>query len=172
MARRGRFVARNFHKRGTFWGRSPADTGPTAIAASTALLDSTSVPVVEGETVIRARGYIAVANDQSAALENATGAVGICIATDQAVAVGVGSIPTPYTDQDSDLWLMHQYWSVRNMVESSTNEYALGYQIFHFDSKAMRKNPTGTTVCIVVENGSSTGGAVYHLCFSILFKVN
>ena len=134
----------------------------TGLAAATAVLDSTSVPVAEGQTVVRVRGFIGVDNDQAAALENVVGAVGMFIASDQAVAVGVGSLPTPYTDQDSELYLMHQYFAVRNPQDGAGLEWSDGLKIFEFDSKAMRKMESGQTFCVVVENGSATGGMVYQ----------
>ena len=169
--RRTRFAQRSFTKRGTFWGRSPADTATTALAAATAVLDSTAVPVVEGETIVRIRGSIAVCSDQSIALEEFSGALGVLVASDQAVAVGVGSLPTPYTDQDSDLWMLHQYFQYRTEVDAAGNDIQHGFNIFPFDSKAMRKMETGQTLCFIVENGSATAGMIYYLNFATLFKV-
>jgi len=170
MASRGRHIVTRHYRRGTFWGRSPADTGVTALAASTAVLDSTQVGVVEGQTIIRVRGQIIVGTDQQAASENFAGAVGMCLATDQAVAVGVGSIPTPYTDQDSDVWFMHQYFGGGNVQLSAAGFDSISMMVFPFDSKAMRKQATGTTLCVVVENGSSVG-MFYWLQFAVLAKV-
>ncbi len=171
MARRGsRFHVQRSIKRGTFWGRSPADAGSTALAGSTAILDSTGVPVVEGETIVRTRGMISVMSDQKANGENVVGAVGACIASDQAVAVGVGSLPTPYTDQDSDLWFLHQYFVAGITINSSSGYEGRPWTTYHFDSKAMRKFHTGQAVCFIVENGSGSG-MEYILNFATLFKV-
>ena len=145
-------------RRGTFWGRSPADTDTFDLAGSTAVLDSTAVPVVEGETIIRMRGQILVGSDQKVATEPWTGAVGALVASDQAVAVGVGSLPTPYTDQDSDLWFMHQFWGGVFRHNSSVGTEAQVLSRFEFDSKAMRKMMTGTTLCIIAKK--------YHASFS------
>ncbi len=169
---RSRFRTRGFTKRGTFWGRSPADAAATGLAGQTAVLDSTAVPVVEGETIVRTRGQILIASDQSSATESYAGAVGMCIATDQAVAVGVGSIPTLYSDQDSDLWFVHQYFAGGILFKDATGVNPNRFTSFPFDSKGMRKFVTGTTLCVVVENGSSAGtGIEYWLQFAMLFKV-
>ena len=136
------------------------------------MLDSTAVPVVEGETVIRTRGQIVVGSDQIAAQENWVGAVGALIASDQAVAVGVGSLPTPYTDSDSDLWFMHRFFGGRYDFRSAVGASPEGMLQFEFDSKAMRKMPTGTTFCFIVENGGQAGvGINYWLQYAVLFKV-
>ena len=167
---RSRHVVRRGIRRATFWGRSPADTADTSLAASTALLDSTAIPLVQGETIIRVRGHIGVKSDQIAASEQFVGAVGMCVATDQAVAVGVGSIPTPYTDSDSELWFMHQFFIGGLTVASSIGIVGIPWKIFDFDSKAMRKMPFGNTLCVVVENGAAVG-VKYFLNYSVLFKV-
>ncbi len=168
--RRAPFVVRNFPKRGTIWGRSPADTGSTVLAASTAVLDSTAVSVAEGETIVRIRGMITIYSDQQAGTEDQVGAVGMLIASDQAVAVGVGSLPTPYTDQDSDLWMMHQYWAGAFVFADATGFSAQAAKSFPFDSKAMRKFGTGSTFCVIVENGAMVG-VKYFLNYAVLFKV-
>jgi len=172
VAHRSHRTFRTAVRRGTFWGRSPADSAFTILAAATAVLDSTAVPdAVEGETIIRTRGHIAIMTDQAAAAqEDQIGAVGMAIASDQAVAVGVGSLPTPYTDQDSDLWFMHQYFVNRTRVDSASVHSASGLNIFPFDSKAMRKMEEGQTLIVVVENGGGHG-LVYMLNYSVLFKV-
>ncbi len=170
MARRG-FHVRRVHKRGTFWARSPADGVVTALANATAVLDSSAVPVVEGETIIRTRGMISVKSDQASASEQIVGAVGMCIVSDQAFAVGVGSVPTPFTDQDSDLWFMHQYFTHAIDFSDATGTQTQAFSTFHFDSKGMRKFVTGTTLAVVVENGSTVFAMNYFLNYAILFKV-
>ncbi len=168
--RRGRGF-RTVVRRGTFWGRSPPDTAVTSLAAATAVLDSSSVPGGAGETIIRTRGQIIVGSDQAAGPEAWVGAVGFAVASDQAVAVGVGSLPTPYTDQDSDLWFVHQYFGGKFQFLDATGFDAAQYQVFSFDSKAMRKIEQGQTLIVVVENGAATTGIQYWLQFATLFKV-
>ena len=170
MANRQRFRVGNFRKRGTFWGRSPADTGSTGLAAATAVIDSTALAVAEGETITRIRGMISVKSDQAAANENYVGALGVCVVTDQAVAVGVGSVPTPYSDQDFDGWMLHQYFAGGVNFASGIGLW-LPYERFEFDSKAQRKFAFGQTMCFVVENGSAASGIEYFLNFAVLFKV-
>ena len=159
-------------RRPTIWGRSPADTAVTSLAAATAVLDSTAVGVAEGETIVRVRGQIIVGSDQIAATERWVGAVGMCIASDQAVAAGVASISTPYTDQDSEVWLMHRYFGGAVRFHTAAGFDAQAMTSFEFDSKGMRKLPQGRTLCVVVENGAATTGIEYFLQYAVLFKVN
>ena len=170
--RRTGFVQRNYTRRGTIWGRSPAVTGFTALAAVASVLDSSAVSAVDGETVVRIRGWIGVRSDQQAVNEDYFGAVGALVASDQAVAVGVGSLPTPYTDMDSDLWMMHQYFGGSLVFASGVGITQNAMQVFHFDSKAMRKMEPGQTLVFVVENGSSTAGAAFILRYGVLFKTS
>ena len=170
MARRSRFGIAHVKKRGTFWGRSPADTAQTNVAAATAVLDSTFVGAGADLTIVRVRGQFIVNSDQAAATESPVGAVGACVVTDQAVAVGVGSIPTPYTDQDSDLWLVHQYFGFKVRFVSAVGVEPQWSHRYEFDSKAMRKVHQGQTMCWVVENGAATHGLEYYLQYAVLFK--
>ena len=156
-------------KRRTFWARSPSDAALTTLSASSAVLDSTLVPGLS-ETIVRTRGYIAVKSDQVAASENFTGAVGFLVASDQAVAAGVASLPTPYTDQDSDLYFVHQYFTGGLRFSDVTGMGDRPWSIFEFDSKAMRKLDVGQTLCIVIENGSAVG-MQYFITYSVLIKL-
>ena len=168
MARRIRSVRVGGYVRPTFWGRSPSFTVPVALGSGIALLDSSAVGVAEGETIVRIRGDLFVRSDQQAATEETNGAVGACIVTDQAFAVGVGSIPTPYSDQDSDVWMLHQYWA--SGFNSNVDGDMLSFQRFSFDSKAMRKLPDGSTFVFVIENAASGAGVQYYLNYAVLFK--
>ena len=167
----GRHVVAPRYKRATFWGRSPENTTVIGLASATALLDSSAVPLVQGETIIRVRGTLWITPDTLAATENSNGALGFCIVMDQALAVGVGSIPTPYSDQDSELWFVHQYWATRNMKQTDVGFSAEGFQRVDFDSKAMRKLPSGSSLAVVIENGNSGAGVSYYLNYAVFFKV-
>ena len=168
--RRGGGRIHRAHRRGTFWARSPSDANVTVLAGLSAVIDSTALPQAEGVTVIRMRGQIIVGSDQNAASEDWVGAVGACIVSDQAVAAGVASVPTPYTDQDSDLFFMHQYFGGSVEVVSAAGFDRRGMSVFPFDSKAMRKFAVGSTLAVIVENGASVG-LQYWLQFAVLLKV-
>ena len=168
MARRS--FQRTGHKRATFWGRSPADTAVTALAAGVSVIDSSAGTAVGGMTLVRTRGHISVSTDQQIASEDLVGAVGLCIVSDEAFAAGVSAVPTPYTDQDSELWVMHQYFSQRSLFRDATGFTPNAATTWEFDSKAMRKMEFGQSLIFVVENGG-TFGFNYWLNFATLLKL-
>ncbi len=160
-------------RRLTQWGATAPETTFTALAAATAVLDSTfTVGSDSPETVVRIRGSFDVQSDQLAAQEEPFGAIGIAIVSDQAVAIGVTAIPTPYTDATSDLWMLHEFWSAPMTFGVDARGIAKIDQLVVLDSKAMRKITEDETLIIVVENGSATAGAEYRLDLRILAKVS
>jgi len=166
---------RNFSSRGsmsrkTQWTASIANTQFQALAAATSLLDSTFVTTLP-ETIVRIRGLLTVMTDQAAASEQPFGALGFAIVSDEAAAAGIGSMPTPYTDANSDLFMVHQYWSAPMLVGTSVGFGGAGTQRYEIDSKAMRKVHEDTTLAIIMENGNATDGILYSLDFRILTKL-
>ena len=170
MARRGRTFRSSGSSRLTQWFRAADVGGYTSLAAGTAVLDQSLSGLTEPVTAVRVRGQISCLSDQTATNETPFGAVGMCVVTDQAFAIGVTAVPTPITDADSDVWIMHQYWNAP--VNASTD---IGFsnisQIFAFDSKAMRKVPEGSRLIWVVENASSAFAALFVLEFAVLIKL-
>ncbi len=55
-------------------------------------------------TILRERNFWFARSDVVTGGEEWGGAVGACVVSDQAVAIGVTAVPTPITDIDSDLW--------------------------------------------------------------------
>jgi len=56
-------------RRETRWIQSTVETGTTALAASTAILDQTLGGAVDPFTIVRTRGHVWWSTDQQAALE-------------------------------------------------------------------------------------------------------
>ncbi len=110
-------------------------------------------------TIVRTRYLLNVASDQEAATEGYSGALGLCVVSDQASAIGITAVPTPITDMGSDLWFLHQVWAARELHDTSAGLGAnVGYTT-EIDSKAMRKVDIGEDVLIVLEsNVGVTGG--------------
>jgi len=95
-------------RRLTSWDATSPETAFVSLGAATVALDSvftTTSPV----TVARVRGLLTVMSDQVAATERPFGAVGLCIVSDEAAAVGVTAIPRPYGDAESDFWFTHEF---------------------------------------------------------------
>ncbi len=159
-------------RRKTQWIRTDAASGGTdfkALAAATAVIDQ-NVPGVAPDTIIRLRGMLQVASDQSGANEEPFGAFGIAVVSEQAFAIGVTAVPTPYTDADSDLWMMHGYFAAPIRFNDATGFGNISQRV-DFDSKAMRKLNEDETLIIVLENASATDGIRYTFNVAILVKV-
>ena len=104
MARR--LVRGHGSRRLTEWAAIVPEITFQGLAAATVVIDSTFTSA-DPATVIRLVGQLTVTSDQQAVGENPFGAVGLCVVSDQAVAIGATAIPTSYTDPESDLWFFH-----------------------------------------------------------------
>ena len=111
-------------------------------------------------TVIRSHLEIYVESDQEAASEQYIGAVGMCVVSEQASAIGVTAVPTPIIDLGSEYWFLHQ------MYMGSCNLQAAGIindnpDRLSVDSKAMRKVNESEDLLIVAEfSGIGSGQSV------------
>jgi len=154
-------------RRRTDWSEGTGGTTATAVSTSSAqFLGSALVPVVLGSTIVRIRGHIdLVGTLATAAGDGFTGAVGIGIASTRAVVAGVGSVPTPITNQAAENWLWWHSFSVVNAVVSSTEITRSFFQRLIIDSKAMRKFEDNTVSLYAmiepVEIGTATM-SVFH----------
>jgi hypothetical protein len=141
-------------------------TAAKTLAAATAVEDQ-MFTFSEPATVVRIRGNIWVASDQASASEEPFGALGFAVVSDQAEAAGVAALPSPITDEASDLWFLY---------ESFQAYFATGqgvvWQHYAFDSKAMRKLGDGETIVAMLENAHATFGLEYILKFRMLIKLH
>ncbi len=121
-------------------------------------------------TVVRTRGVMQLFSDQGAAIEPQWVAYGACVVSEQAQAIGVTAVPTPNTDQESDLFFVHQ-WIANH---SSTSIDAQGARFLEYDSKAMRKVQEGEQLITVSEVVASTisEGVVFAVTERQLFKLH
>ena len=172
MAHQRTRLIRRGTRRATFWAGSAIDTAPSAVAAATTIHDQTLIGTDDPETVVRTRGIFTVETDQTTAAEFPFGAIGMAVVNNQAVSVGPTAFPSPYTDSDSDLWFLHQFWAAPVRIGTdATGIYRAAYQV-EFDSKAMRRLTGDESIVVVVENGSAANGAQYNLSFRMLLKVS
>ena len=156
----------------TQWVRTDAGSGGTgykSLAVGSAVIDQ-SLPFTTAATIIRTRGSVSTVSDQVAANEAPFGAYGICVVSNQAFAIGITAIPTPYTDADSDLWFVHGYWYCPFAFGSAVGFNNVS-QRTDFDSKVMRRISEDETVVMVMENGDATGGISYRFDFATLIKL-
>jgi len=72
-------------------------------------------------------------------------ALGACVVTDAAFAIGATAIPDPVTDISDDIW------AFINVVSIATAARAVQDPI-HFDGRAMRKVEEGNRLVFIVSN--------------------
>ena len=112
-------------------------------------------------TIERTHLFLHVTSDQLAADEFVFGAVGMCVVSDQAAAIGVTAVPTPITDIQSDLWYLHQMYGTDFPLNTAVGFDGDGGHQYQIDSHAKRKVNDDQDVIIVLENaGISFGGLV------------
>jgi len=109
-------------------------------------------------------------SDQVAATERPLAAVGLCIVSDEAAAVGVTAIPRPYGDAESDFWFTHEFWAAPISRADSTGFAKVDSRVI-LDSKGMRKMSEDQTIALVIENAATTGGVQFRLDLRILVMV-
>ncbi len=141
-----------------------ATTGGTIIASlNAAALAKRPFTVV--------RTYIAwqMVSDQAAAIEEQFGALGLCVVTDQAAALGVTAVPTPSTDIGSDLWFAH---AVLMGTESNLTDRTRDGSRGVLQSKGMRRVNPDEDLLIVAEFSNTGGGFVLATGGRILVKLH
>jgi len=112
-------------------------------------------------------------SDQVANTENQAAAYGHVVVSEQALAIGVTAVPTPFTDPDSDLFFVFE-----NMATASIGTAAAGGgkqgDMLLFDSKAMRKVEEGQNVISVVEIPTTgiSEGVDFRSTFRYLAKLH
>ncbi len=174
MAHRKRFVRGGKQVRETSWLSIP-EGRDTMVAANTAILAASLGPValaMRPFTIVRTLLYFHTRSDQSAATENADVAIGMCVVSDQAAAIGVTAVPTPFTDLGSDLWYMHRILSSHFQFISGTG-FGLedGSQV-QIDSRAMRKVNDDQDVILVLENSALSDGSTTFSAGRFLIKLH
>ncbi len=169
---RNRFPARRTAPGLKQWTSTVPQSDISVLAAASAVIDSFFVTSgAAPETVLRTRGLFTIQTDQVSATETPFGALGLCVVSDQALAAGVASVPTPYTDADSDLWFYHQYFAAPVLFGTTTGIRRLDQQ-YEIDSKAMRRLSEDESIILVVENASAADGLRYIVDLRILSKLS
>ncbi len=142
---------------GTNWARGVFAGTPTTLAAGTkSLVASVTLSNAGiGETVRRTRGVFSITSDQNSVQEQQVGAFGFIVVTDTALGVGITAIPGPATDRNDDGWFV---WESFCQISGATAGGTISLlqpaipQVYHFDSKAMRRVEEGYSIAGVVEN--------------------
>ena len=119
-------------------------------------------------TVIRERNEWYCRSDVVTGGETWGCAVGGAVVSEQAVAIGVTAVPTPITDQGSDLWYMYDQMYGKfggTMVEEQGARKVV-------ESRAMRKVEDGQDLIIVFETPSFSQAATNLFGGRFLIKLH
>ncbi len=175
VGRKSGFIQRGgVMRRETLWfAGAYASTGLAAASTATLITSLNAAALaLRPFTVVRTRGLLLIESDQEAGDERQVAAYGECVVSDQAVAIGVTAVPTPATDNGSDLWFVHQ--SMFNAFRFGT---AVAFQAsagthYEIDSKAMRKVEDGSDIVSVVETASTSDGVAIQSFTRLLIKLH
>jgi len=181
-----RTVRAGVPRRQSDWGigtQTGVDGSAQELTASGSLLATGGVSTtLPGLTLVRTRGEcLLFLSNATAANDGFDCAFGIGVVTDEAFAAGIVSIPTPITDEGSDIWLYHRYFSLSASsplsgaaaVDRTALSPATAVFRFTVDSKAMRKLTVQDTIFAaleVVERGTAT--LRWHFNSRSLFKLS
>ena len=172
-SRKSGFVQRGgVMRRESLWVGISHQNTILAAAATAVLTNSANAALLALRpfTIVRTHLNWLVTSDQSAATENFIGSFGAAVVSDQAVAVGVAAVPTPATDQGSDLWFLYATWTGRFELVGTSITSDVSPQ--NIDSKAMRKVEDGQDVVFVAEAGLIGNGCVVHSSGRMLVKTH
>ena len=162
-------------RRATEWLGSADVNAVSTLAASGVVLDQAFTQaqfnVLGPVTIVRTRGILWVKSDQSAATEEPFGAMGMMVVTEQARVAGIGSLPTPITEEFDDGFFVHQFWQGGITVGSDIGVSNVWHR-YEFDSKAQRKVDSDDALVVTLENASASHGVRHILKFRILVKLS
>ena len=160
--------------RETLWASVEESLTVLPAADSAALINSAgaSVLALRPFTVVRSRIHIFVKSDQTGALENAQVGYGIAVVSDQASSIGITAVPQPFTNLDSDLWLMHEILTASFIFVSGSGFDPVGGVWKDADSRAMRKVEDGQDLVFVIENSGQSSGSSTLTAGRVLLKLH
>ncbi len=173
-ARRSGLVLRGggMRRESLWFGIQEGVTSPAA--ANTAVLTNSlnaAALALAPFTVVRTHIHWYMRFDQSAATETQQVALGQCVVSVQASAIGVTAVPTPYTDLGSDLWMLHATQASNFQVITAIGITPRNLAI-DIDSKAMRKVEEGQDLILVMENSSISSGTFNLTSGRVLIKLH
>jgi len=159
-------------RRETFWIGVGISANALASANSAALINSASAGLlaVRPFTIVRTRGNWVVRSDQLAASEDLSVGIGYAVVSDQATAIGVSAVPTPFTDIGSDMFFVYEQWLQSFRLNTAVGTEA--YNSVSYDSKAMRKVNDGQDIVTVIENSGVSAGSNVVNSGRMLIKIH
>ncbi len=121
-------------------------------------------------TIVRVRGFFGIRSDQISTDEDYDAALGYAVVTDQASAIGVTAVPTPHTDQSSDMFFVYEALMGRHRTQSAVGFEENALTWMHYDSKAMRKVNDDQDLVVVIESSAISVGTQVHHTARLLIK--
>ena len=176
--RRSSFPLTRGQRRRTGWEIGPEASAAVVVsAAGKSAWPGGTASALDGMTLVRIRGqfliYVVTADVVNAGFPYA---VGMCMVTEDAFAVGVTAIPDPFTDNGWDGWIW--YHSGFIFAGSATEDEFVGragssLERVVVDSKAMRKWPEENVLVGIVGFGTEVGSAIvrFHAETRVLVKL-
>jgi len=152
MARRSGMNLVRHPRRRTSWGFGPGSVSATQVSATgESFLGSAVAPTTEGLVLTRLRGNCSAYLETAAAAKDGFHcAIGVAIVPDEGVAAGIGSVPTPLTDEDWDGWLYHRHFDLHVAAAAAIDSFQSSIQ-FEVDSKAQRKFEAGNSIYAAID---------------------
>jgi len=176
MARK-RFMRGGRSVRETLWFQFPEIrvVNVSANAATLAHSLNAAALALRPFTIVRSLFHWSVRSDQTGVSENWESGLGIAVVTDQAAAIGVTAVPTPFTDLGSDEWLLHavldgRFEFITGVGFEANSVSPRGGALI--ESKAMRKVENGSDIVTVIENDSLSLGTTNYLVGRMLIKLH
>ncbi len=174
MARKSGFVRRHGRMvRETLWAPIPIEVNALG-GSGVALLYTASAAedALRPYTIVRTHLTFQIVSDQTIASESQEMAIGFCVVSDQASAIGVTAVPTPITDLESDAWYLHQFLYNDFVLLDSTGFQDAGSRFLQVDSKAMRKVEDGFDNVVTIESFSGSDGMIVVTAGRQLLKLH
>ena len=159
-SRKSGFILRNgVMRRETLWFGGTVAGTTLASASSAAIVTSLSAGALAQRpfTVVRTRGRLQLQSDQVSVTEPYQCQYGHAVVSDQASAIGITAVPTPDTDNDSDLWYVFETLMGSLRVTTDIGRFIETVDT-EIDSKAMRKVEEGQDVITVAEASAVSNG--------------
>jgi len=127
----------------------------------------------DGQTIVRIRGVLRLRlSTVTAGGDGYAGAIGMCVVSSDALAIGVTAVPDPFLGANEDCWKWHRFISLYGTETTPSDGYG-GVQDIEIDSKAMRKFDEGQSLVMVsrwVEVGTAVIG--WSAMTRVLLKVS
>ncbi len=167
---RPRMARARGQKRQSVWGfLTPGNNTLTATGGTIVASLNAAALARRPFTIVRTHLEFMLRSDQSAAIEQQTCAFGMAVVSDEAVAAGVASVPTPITELGSDLWFLHV---IMFGDESKLTDRSSPATLRSVDSKAMRKVEEGQDIVFVAELGGTGAGLILSSGGRFLIKTH